>query len=384
MNRPMHIDQYIKDKVELLDLSYDEIYWTDAEKLILAEEKKKRRFFIILILILIALVGLAIMIIKFQPNTTNQINRTTQKDYIVNTDKNSTVKRFTLFNSTKKNKIINKNSTISKKKSIKKKKSNSINSAGNLTSVSNQLDSIPNLNTNKDIDSVKANDLSRTPIIWKNIESIPSSYNLWLNEEDRKYKGNNSTIVGISAGFTFNRNAALGYLFGLHVQKIHSKKIHSRFGVQFSALQFSDLKYTYTKTEYSFGEIISKYTINSDKLYTIQVPISIHYRFYKHHTLHTGPVYTRYFAQKNIITNTKGAEVKSESEFGQSKDFNMHNIAWQIGYENIFWRRYQLGISTQLSLFNPVNDLSKLTTNKSDMLIESRVYLVYNLMKFKR
>jgi hypothetical protein len=377
MNRPIHIDEYIKDKVELIELSYDESYWVDAEKLIAAQEKKKRRFFIFFILMLLAIVGLALVLKGYNTKELGSIKDFTNEKKIEISKSSGSKKQFIAFNQANRNKKLN---DIKKEKTTKRKS----NRALFFKDVISINKNISDTSSSKLNDSLQNDSLLKSPVIYRNISTNVPLYNLWLSEDDKKFKQKRGFIIGISGGTTINRNMELGYFAGLHLQKMHSRKMHSRIGAQFSALKYSDLKYNYTKTEYSFGEIVTKYTINSDVLYTIQVPISLHYRIYKHHTLHTGLVYSRYFAQKNLISSINGAEEKIESETGQSSDFRMDNFSLQFGYENIFWRRYQIGVSSQLSLFNPVKNISKFNNKSKDMLLESKLYMVYNLFKLKR
>ncbi len=379
MKQEKHIDQYIKEKLENYPVVFDDKYWHEAEKLIIAQEKKKRRgFFFWLFFLLLGSVTAAFSFLLFKSDDASipkysSIQNKESKLIGSTINENNETKQYVQVNSKS-----NVNSIFNKKKNKKKYDAKNY---------------IKNINTSYPENSDSSNILSSSLDSFALLEiptkeaylfSNPNEYNLLLDDEEnlkRKFKKN--YLLGINAGLTLNNNFNPGLFAGLHLQRMSSSKFFTRVGLQFSTLAYDKVLYNYKKIDYSFGENEVNYTVKSNTLYTIQVPISFHYRVYKSNFINLGMAYTQYFAQENEVVKNDDGEISKSKEYGASRDFNKHNLALLAGYETKIWRKYQIGISSQYSLMKPVSNSLKINSNDNKPIIESRIYLIYHFIKLK-
>lgn len=384
MSQNIHIDQYIREKVDTLTFSYEDTYWLDAEKLINDAEKKKKRRFLFWIFFITALSVLAIIFaVLSSPNTKkytqvkNDNGNSSEKTIntaVVNNKTKTAINQENI-NNTISVKHKNKFSIIKRKRradekvisAIMETDSNDLNSNHQVLSLSNSayaMDSLAKLNAG--------------------LLDAPHEFNLWLSEEEqeKKYKKNRA-FVGFSAGPTFNAKLYPAYFASIHVQKILNKKWSVRLSSQAVASSFPYLNYKYTTTDYSFGERITQHEVQSEQLYTLQIPLSIHYRFYKFHSAFIGMGYTRYLAQKNVLTSEYDGDKNNNVEYGISKDIRKDNLNLSFGYETILWRKYQVGLSGSLPMLNPILAKQKINGKTNNIFPEAKVYILYNFIKIR-
>lgn len=379
MKQDKHIDQYIKEKLENYPVFFDEKYWLEAEKLIIAQEKKKRRgFFFWLLFLLLGTVTAAfsfLLIKSDEPQKSTAIStQNNESNFIASSiNENNTIESpIQIISKSIKNSILNK-----RKNSKKYDAKNYIKNIN--TSNPDEMDSSKIFSSN--VDSFTLFEIpTKEAYLFKN----PNEYNLLLNDEENlKRKLKKNYLLGINAGLTLNNNFNPGLFAGIHLQRMSSSKFFTRVGLQFSSLAYDKLLYNYKKIDYSFGESEVNYTVKSNIVYTIQLPISFHYRVYKSNFVHLGMAYTQYFAQANEVLQNDNGDISKSKEYGVSKDFNKHNVALLAGYETKIWRKYQIGISSQYSLMKPVSNTLKINSNENKPIIESRVYLIYHFIKLK-
>lgn len=382
MSREIHIDQYIKEKIETLNVPFDELYWAEAEKLIIEQEKRKRRgFFFWFFMLVLGVFSAAFSFYYYnqqieQPKSIfNSASKELNKLPLVNENK---------YTSNIETKAKQRNQPKNpKKKSLifKTNRANKINlfyadDAKGSSTASNNEDS----SNSTTVDSL----INRAPSLEAFLARSPSEFNLWLSdEENQKRKFKKNVLLGISAGLTLNNKIRPGYFSSIHVQRMNSSKSFTRIAIQFSALAYSELQYKYKNIDYSFGENITNYTISSNTLYTIQVPVSYHKRVYKSCFVLVGLGYSHYFAQENKVIKESDGTVENSMEYGTSSDFNKNNVFLLTGLETKLFRSYQLGIATQYSMLKPVSNTNKLIERNNNIL-ESRVYLIYHLSRIKK
>ena len=243
-------------------------------------------------------------------------------------------------------------------------------------------DSIAMEQHRNEADSIEA--LKSMALLNPNLLDIPNEFNLWLTEEEnqKKYNKRNS-FLGFSAGTTLNNNFGMAYFASVHTQRLLSKKWSARIAAQLVSSKFPFLSYKYSTIDYSFGEVTKITEIKSDIVYSVQIPLSLHYRFYKFHSGFMGMGYSRYIAQKNSITTELNGIKNVSSEQGYSKDLRENNLFVTVGYESLVFKKYQIGVSAQLPLLNPIVSLQKVSAGSSTNYPEVKVYVLYNILKLR-
>lgn len=390
MKREVHIDQYVKEKLDTLNVPFEDNYWLEAEKLIIEQEKRKRRgFFLWWILLALGALSAAFLILfssdkRVEMNSNSKINNEIIEQNSTNTKSVELVElsgpdnnyQSSTINKKNNKKETNKRETKTKSLFVKTRTLNSYADDANKSVYS---DSSKGILVSKDTSSIVM-----IPALNAILTSSSSEYNLWLSDDDnQKRKFNKNYLMGISAGFTINNTFKPGYFGSVHLQRMHSSKYFSRIAVQFSAVSFRDLQYKYSEREYSFGEQLVNYTIQSNTLYTLQVPISFHRKVYRSTFVHTGLLYSHYFAQENIVQKEIAGKIENSKLVGKSKDFRTSNFALLLGIETKLMRNYQIGLSTQYSFLKSVNNTAKLNGTNNNNLLETRVYLIYHLYRIK-
>ncbi len=384
MNQKIHIDQYIKEKVEMLTFSYEDNYWLEAEKLIIDAEKKKKRRFLFWIFLITSLSVLAIFFAVLSNPHNNQHIQPEKTNYNLNKP-TSTINKDTATNvnpDEKENPVVElkrESKSIFKRLKVSKKSKENEENEVNRSALGDST-----LFNKEQLSSKQSDSLASVEILNSNQIDAPHEYNLWLTEEENKKKfKKNRAFIGVSVGPTFNAKLDPAYFASIHVQKMLNKRWSTRLSTQLVATKFPYLNYKYTKTDYSFGERITNNEVQSEIVYGLQVPLTLHYRFYKFHSAFVGLGYTRYLTQKNKLISEYQGEKSVENEYGVSKDIRKNNVCVSLGYETIVWRKYQVGLSGQLPLLNPILTKQKSTDNSLQTFPEMKVYVLYNFIKLK-
>lgn len=390
MSREIHIDQFIKEKIELLNFPYEESYWLDAEKLIAAAEQEKRRRFLFWIFLITTISVLAVFYaVLSSPNKTSfykfQMNRPSfvTSSASISEDTLTTQKEFVKI-VTKESKNRETNIERHRVKHISVKKRFGFFSKRKEKTVSDSISIRPYKLEEEQLKSISAEALDSLEKLYSDRIESPNEYNLWLTEEEnsKKYKKHNS-FIGFSAGATYNSKLDPAYFASIHIQKILSKKWSTRISTQLAATKFPFLIYKYTKIDYSFGEVVTVNEIKSNTVYSLQIPVSLHFRFYKFNSAFVGLGYAHYLAQKNNISTVQNSQTSTRSEYGVSRDIRKDNVFVSLGFETMVWRKYQLGLSAQIPLLNPIVNTQKSNGGTIINYPEMKVYLLYNLIKIK-
>lgn len=391
MSKEVHIDQFIQEKLEFLTIPYEDSFWKDAEKLIInAEKEKRRRFLWWIFIVTLILASLIMYSVLSSPNNNDYSSIKVNPKSSIDTSipQSATKNQIFIYSSSLSNKQKGKMGSLSnfnQGRIFNRKKKGSIEIINTQGMDDNSIefrDSIKNIKNQKQIDSLEA---LKTIRLLNNYKlDIPNEFNLWLSEEEYQKKYNrNTAFVGISLGATINENGGLAYFGSLHAQKILSKKWSTRIAAQLVSTKFPFLLYKYSSVDYSFGEVVKNTEIKSDVVYSIQVPISFHYRFYKFHSALVGVGYSKYIAQKNSIITEIGGEKFVTHEVGISKDFRNDNLFASIGYESLLFQKYNVGVSAQMPLLNPIVNQLKINGTTKINYAELKVYVLYNFIKLR-
>ena len=391
MSKEIHIDQFIQEKLEFLAIPYDDSFWKDAEKLIVnAEKEKRRRFLWWIFIVTLTIASLIMYSVLSSPNNNGyssiKVDPKSSKDTSI--PQIATKDRIFINSSSLSNKQKSKMGSLSnfnQGRIFKRKKKGSIEIIGTQGIEANSFEILDSTNIGQNLKMMDSLEALKTLRLLNNYRlDIPNEFNLWLSEEEYQKKYNrNTAFVGISLGATINENGGLAYFGSLHAQKILSKKWSTRIAAQLVSTKFPFLLYKYSSVDYSFGEVVKNTEIKSDVVYSIQVPISFHYRFYKFHTALVGIGYSKYIAQKNSIITEIGGEKLVTHEVGISKDFRNDNLFASIGYESLLFQKYNVGVSAQMPLLNPIVNQLKINGTSKINYAELKVYVLYNFIKLR-
>jgi hypothetical protein len=198
------------------------------------------------------------------------------------------------------------------------------------------------------------------------------------------FKPKSRAFLMLQFGTNINEKLGFGYFANMQYLRELGSKHSVSAGLGINIIDAPYLKYQFSEIDYSFSEEITNVTVSTKQLGYIEIPLQYRYRFHKAHHATLGLGYQYLLGQRNeVLREEWNNETSTSYESGKSTDFRNYDVTLNVGYENVYFNRYRIGVAWQQSLVNPMQNTTKEKQAFQLYNSELRIYALMNIYKFK-